>query len=100
MCYAVLSHSVVSDSLQHYGLYNLPGWRIHGDSPDKNTGVGCHALLQGIFPTQRLNSGLPHCRHSLPSDPSGKPIYITNYDINTYILIMAILKYKSGNSNI
>ena len=28
----------------------------------KNTGVGCHALLQGIFPTQGLNPGLPHCR--------------------------------------
>ena len=25
------------------------------DSPGKNTGVGCHALLQGIFPTQGLN---------------------------------------------
>ena len=32
------------------------------DSPAKNTGVGCHALLQGIFPTQRSNLGLPHCR--------------------------------------
>ena len=27
---------------------------IHGDSPGKNAGVGCHALLQGIFPTQDL----------------------------------------------
>jgi len=32
-----------------------------GDSPGKNR-VGCHALLQGIFPTQGLNPGLPHCR--------------------------------------
>ena len=32
-----------------------------GNSPGKNTGVGCHALLQGIFLTQRLNPGLPHC---------------------------------------
>ena len=31
-------------------------------SPSKNTAVGCHALLQGIFPTQGLNPGLPHCR--------------------------------------
>ena len=31
----------------------------------KNTGVGCHALLQGIFPTQGLNPGLPHCRRIL-----------------------------------
>ena len=30
------------------------------DSPGKNTGVGCHALLQGIFPTQASNLGLPH----------------------------------------
>ena len=32
------------------------------DSPGKNTGMGCHSLLQGIFPTQGLNPGLPHCR--------------------------------------
>ena len=32
-----------------------PGSSIHGDSPGKNTGVGCHAFLQGIFPTQGLN---------------------------------------------
>ena len=32
------------------------------DSPGKNTGVGCHALLQGIFPIQGSNPGLPHCR--------------------------------------
>ena len=31
-------------------------------SPGKNTGVGCHSLLQGIFPTQRSNSCLPDCR--------------------------------------
>ena len=39
-----------------------PGSSVHWDSPGKNTGVGCHALLQGIFPTQGLNLGLPHCR--------------------------------------
>ena len=38
------------------------GSSVHGDSPGKNTGVGYHALLQGIFPTQGLNPGLPHCR--------------------------------------
>ena len=32
------------------------------DSPGKKTGVGCHALLQGIFPTQGSNSGLSNCR--------------------------------------
>ena len=50
------SHLVVSDSLQPHGLYSP--W----DSPDQNTGVGSCSLLQGIFPTQRLNPGLPHCR--------------------------------------
>ena len=35
------------------------------DFPGKNTGVGCHFLLQGIFPTQGLNPGLPHCRRTL-----------------------------------
>ena len=38
--------------------------RLHGswDFPGKNTGVGCHSLLQGIFPTQGLNLGLWHGR--------------------------------------
>ena len=39
-----------------------PGSSVHGASPDKNTGVGCHALLQGIFTIQGLNLGLLHCR--------------------------------------
>ena len=59
--YAVLSRSVVSNSLRPHGLLpaRLPcPW----DSPGKNTGVGCHALLQGIFPAQGLNPGLPRCR--------------------------------------
>ena len=47
------SHSAVSDSLQPHGLYPtrlLCPW----DSPGKNTGVGCHFLLQGSFPTLGL----------------------------------------------
>ena len=35
------------------------------DSPSKNTGVGCHSLLQGIFPTLGLNLSLPYCRQIL-----------------------------------
>ena len=35
-----------------------PGSSVHGDSPGKNSGVGCNALLQGIFPTQGLNPDL------------------------------------------
>ena len=42
-----------------------PDSSVLGDSPGKITGVGCHALLQGTFPTQELNSGLLHCRQIL-----------------------------------
>ena len=44
---------------------SLPGSSVRGDSPGKNTGVSCHALLQGIFPIQGSNPGLPHCRRFL-----------------------------------
>ena len=46
---------------------SLPGSSVPGDSPGKNIGLGCHALLQGIFPTQGSNPGLPHCRQILYS---------------------------------
>ena len=51
----------MSDSLGPHGLWPARPW----DSPGKNTGVGCHALLHGIFPTQGSNPGLPHCRQIL-----------------------------------
>ena len=63
-CSKKRSHSVVSDSLRPHGLQPtrlLRPW----DLPSKSTGVGCHFLLQGIFPTQGSNSGLPHCRQTL-----------------------------------
>ena len=47
--------------LQPHGLQ--PARLLHPwDFPDKNTGVGCHFLLPGIFLTQGLNSHLLHCR--------------------------------------
>ena len=42
-----------------------PGSPVHGYSSGKNTGVDCHALLQGVFPTQGSSPGLPHCRRIL-----------------------------------
>ena len=42
-----------------------PGSSIHGDSPGKNTGVDCHTFLQGIFPSQGSNPGLPLGRQIL-----------------------------------
>ena len=44
---------------------SLPGFSVHRDSPGKNTGVGCHALIQEIFLTQGSNPGLLHCRQIL-----------------------------------
>ena len=53
------------------------------DSPGKNTGVGCHFLLQGIFPTEGLNPHLlclPHLQaDSLPLHHLGSPIYLFIY---------------------
>ena len=46
----------MSDSLRPHGLYSP------GNSPGQNAGVGSLSLLQGIFPTQGSNPGLPHCR--------------------------------------
>ena len=50
-----------------------PGSSVHGDFPDKNTGVGCHVLLE-IFPTQGSNPGLVHSRQILyPLSHQGSP---------------------------
>ena len=43
----------------------MPGSSVHGDSPGQNTRMGCHALLQWIFPTQESNPGLLYCRQIL-----------------------------------
>ena len=49
------------------------------DFPGKNTGVGCRCLLQGIFPTQGSNPGLPYCRQMLlPSEPPRKSMKTLN----------------------
>ena len=53
------SCSVVSNSSGPHGLYS------QGNSRDQNTGVVSRSLLQGIFPTQGSNPGLPHCRQIL-----------------------------------
>ena len=78
----MLSCSVMSISLRPYGLQSarlLCPW----DSPGKYTRVGCHALLQGIFLTQRLNPHLlclPHWQvGSLPLAPPGTPISVTQW---------------------
>ena len=66
-----------------------PGSFVHGDSPGKNTGVGCHALLQGIFPTQGLNPGLLHC---------GQLLYHLSHKGSPRILEWVIYPFSRGSS--
>ena len=77
--YFVFRVQVVSNSLQPHGLRpaRLPcPW----DFPGKNTRVGCHSLLQGIFPTQESNLGLLHCRQILYHlNHQGSPFRILRY---------------------
>ena len=72
------SHS--ADSLRPHGLQSSRLLHPWGES----TGVGCH-FLQGIFPTQGLNLGLPHCRQTLPSEPPAKSFFLPNF--SPYFLI-------------
>ena len=75
------------------------GSSVHGDSPGKNTGVSYHALLQGVFPTQGSNPGLPHCRWILYHlSHQGRPMHnriqispstddlLFIYSLTTYLL--------------
>ena len=59
-----VSHSVMSEPLPHHGLLSA-SLRCPQNSARKNTGVGSHSLLQGIFLTQGSNTGLLHCRRIL-----------------------------------
>ena len=77
----VLSRSVMSNSWWLHGLWParlLCSW----DSPGKNTGVGCHSLLQEIFLTQGLNWGLLHCWRILYClSHQGSPVLCVNFYI-------------------
>ena len=65
------------------------------DSPGKCTGVSCHALLQGIFPTQGSNPYLLCLLHwqagSLPLAPPGKPLTTLLYSVSTSFLLFIIV---------
>ena len=71
-----VSHSVVSDSGQPYGLQPT-SLVCPQDFPGKNTGVGCHILLQGIFLTQEWNPCLLRWQaDSLPLYHLGRPLLV------------------------
>ena len=58
LCLVLQSCLTLCNPMDH----SPPGSSVHRDSPGKNTGMGRHALLQGIFPTQGWKEGRPHCR--------------------------------------
>ena len=69
--------------------YSPPGSSVRGDSPDKNTGVGCHALFQGIFPNHGSNLGLPHC---------GQILYHLGHQGSPRILEWVAYPFSRGSS--
>ena len=80
---------------------NVPGSSVYEDSPDKNT--GCHALLQGIIPTQGSNPSLPHCRQIVYHLSHWRSIslILTHLTLQPYIvdiiiifIILQIMKLK------
>ena len=91
-----VSPSVMSDSLQPHGLKPtrlLCLW----NSPGKNTGVGCHFLLQEIFLTQGLSPGLLHCRWiCYHLSHQGSPILVHRGQIVTRLLENNRKKHSSS----
>ena len=71
-------------SLSYVQLFVTP-WNF----PGQNTGMGSHSLLQGIFPTQRSNPGLPHCRQIL---------YQQRHQWSPRILEWVAYPFSSGSS--
>ena len=80
---------VVSDPLWPHDC-SPPGSYVHGNSPGKNTGVGCDVLLQGIFPTQRSNPGFLHCRQI---------VYQQCHQGSSRILEWVAYPFSSGSSD-
>ena len=88
------------NSLIHVPLFATP-WTVacqaplHGDSLGTNTGEGCNALLQGIFPAQGLTPGLPHFRQDfLLTKPPGKP---GNTGVDSLFLLQGIFLAQEAN---
>ena len=83
--------SIMSNSLRPYGLQAtrlLCPW----DSPGKSTGVGCHALLQGIFPTLALNLHLLCLLHCM------RILYCLSHQGSTRILEWVAYPFSRGTS--
>ena len=80
--------SVMSDSLQAHRLLPIR-FLCPSDYPDKNTRIGCHFLLQGIFSTQGSNLHLLHWQEYCTTEPPGKHLALR------YIYVF-VLRFSSG----
>ena len=90
ICLVVRSCPTLCSSVDH----SPPGSSVHEILPGKNTGVGCHALPQGIFPTQGSNPHLLHllhCKRILYVQPPGKPFSCTVLPNNECTLIYPVI---------
>ena len=99
MCCAVFSCSYLLSLTRLFFNprdYSSPGSSVHGDSPRRNTGVGCHAPIQGIFLTQGPNPDPPHRRQILyclshqgspydPANPTSGHIARENHNSKSYM---------------
>ena len=84
---AAQSCPTLCDPMDHSPWYSL----------GQNTGVGSLSLLQGIFPTQGLNSGLHNEGVSLPAEPQGKP---KNTGVGSSSLLQGIFPTQGSNSGL
>jgi len=70
-------------------------YTVHVYSPDQNTGAGSLSLLQGIFPTQGSNPGLPHCRRILYQlNHKGNPLVFLSRIINNWLAGLGIMSSR------
>ena len=93
LCLVVQSCLTLCNSME----CSPPGSSVHGDSLGKNTGVGCHALLQGIFPTQGSNPGFLHCKRILYQLSIGKPKNKHFYSAYLFLNTLSALHINVGN---
>ena len=81
----LLSHVQLCDPMD----CSPTGSSVHKNFPGKNTGVGSHSLLQGIFPAQESNQCLPNCRQILYHlSHHRSPFWFLNTCIYLYILLI------------
>ena len=100
----IYNAGLVTKSCPILATHGLQPARLHcpWDFPGRDTGVGCHFLLQGIFPTQKSNPGLLHCRwtpalqvSSFPTESQGKSLISIFVSISiyscTYVFYLCVL---------